>query len=372
MKKLLEILPLLFFGLVIFLFKKEPDSEPETPVVPLIWQGDENSELTDPEQPEEMEPEPEPEQEPTPEPEPEQKKVEIDNSTTPHTLKLGGKFSVILNKTSWDGLMKQAFEENDALIDIHFNKYRGANSGPLMIYSNEGKELARALQREFIEIYEENGWTYDKEFDLRRVNLALIERGDRKGTEKPVVISEFGYVDDPANPVAEYIQSEAGHKRIAQAYKNAVRGLDLNNVALSIGHHGDRGTGPAQTGDYLEQHFAVDVAQAIFNLETPEPTGNEAEGYHHLEDITAEYPATPESIVFGSSQNLRIVSDAGTDKKTTNKWIEVQTSPSRNISANSRSRSSETSTRKVSRPAPFHKIRGKTPSRSSTNCRTGN
>ena len=205
-------------------------------------------------------------------------------TNTPKTVTLGNGFSAILNETdSFDDLFNQAFQRGEALIDIHFNRYKGAHSGPLMLYSEAGKQLAASLQREFIEIYQENGWVYGKEMDIRYNNrFALPKLGNAK--KKPVVISEFGYVDDPKNPIGKWIQTEAGQNRIARAYVNALRGLGYTNVVLGIGHHGDRGSGGAKYGNYTETDFAEDVIQAITKLRIPEETGETADGYHHEEN----------------------------------------------------------------------------------------
>jgi hypothetical protein len=213
------------------------------------------------------------------------------NSTSPTVADLGNNMLVILNATdSFEDLFDQAFdlEKADALIDIHFNRYKGKHSGPLMLHSRDGKALAASLQREFIEIYQENGWQYGKELDIRFNDyFKLPKLGNLAG--KPVVISEFGYVDDPANPIGEWIQTTQGQERIARAYVNALRGSDYKKVALSLGHHGNRGSGGAKYKSYTETEFAEDTVNAILRQQgTGRETGIVAEGYHH--DSDAEEP----------------------------------------------------------------------------------
>lgn len=182
------------------------------------------------------------------------------------TINIGDKFAAIFNKTSsFNILADQAFKAGDALIDIHFNAYKGRNSGPLMLHSERGLALAKALQREFIEIYDENDWSYDGEWILRvDKSIPLVRIGNE--TSQPVVISEFGYIDDPKNPIGEYIQSTTGQKRIAQAYRNAARDAGYDRVVLSAGHYGCRGTCGAKYKDYSETRFAFDVINQLFGL----------------------------------------------------------------------------------------------------------
>lgn len=208
------------------------------------------------------------------------------NSTSPTIANLGNKMFAVLNATdSFDDLFDQVFqdEKSDALIDVHFNRYIGKHSGPLMLHSSEGKKLAAALQREFIEIYQENGWQYGRENDIRHNNrFALPKLGNSRG--KPVVVSEFGYIDDPVNPIGEWIQTVKGQERIARAYINALKSLDLDRVAISLGHHGDRGSRGARYKQYTETDFAEGVINAILRLQGESlETGEVADGYHHEE-----------------------------------------------------------------------------------------
>lgn len=194
-----------------------------------------------------------------------------DNGTVENVVDLGGRIKAITNRTnSWDTLYRTAKKHGDALIDIHFNKYRCEDSGPLLISSKEALPLAENILAEFVAIYEENGWEYQDFKIITKGSYGIINRGN--WNKYPTLITEFGFCDDPSNPISEKIQTPELQARIARAYQDAIEKTpEFGIVVVSAGHHcdeGSRGTFGATTEcGYHETDFAFDCMTAMANME---------------------------------------------------------------------------------------------------------
>ncbi|MDF1816404.1 MAG: N-acetylmuramoyl-L-alanine amidase [Verrucomicrobiales bacterium] len=189
--------------------------------------------------------------------------------STPKTIHLGANLYAIGNKThSFTALIDQAAKvKGAAIIDRHFNSYRGKGSGHLMLCNQQGVKLAAALNAEFKKVYDEQGWYYD------HPNLIVTNRANtlavlRLATQKNMaaVIGEFGFIDDRVNreKIGEFIKSKEGQKRIARATIDAAKKVSsIENIVLSAGHHGNRGTGGASYKGFHETEYAFATFEAI-------------------------------------------------------------------------------------------------------------
>lgn len=189
--------------------------------------------------------------------------------TKPASKNLGANVWFISNPTdSFADLVAQAKaidpDKTGLLVDLHFDA--GGGSRPTQIYSKHAAVLAGRLSRSIELIYHEQGWV------LKGSNLTM--HGDKylvtqqgNGQDLDVIISEIGFHDDRinGNKITSFLSSEKGQERIAMAILEISRDVDF--LAISAGHYGNRGTVGATANNWLhETDYAFGVVNQISQI----------------------------------------------------------------------------------------------------------
>lgn len=195
--------------------------------------------------------------------------VEFENKT----------FHFIADKAaSWDELYSWVKSCGDDLlwIDNHFNANGSVKEyyGFMCVANSYGVPYAELLNVQHLRIYIENGfkfmgrnWVWET-----NSNFAVTSRASKD--QIPVVISEFGFIDDPKNEgMVEFLKTE--HKRLAEALLLAALNSDKRNIVFTIGHYRDAGSPPAKLGEFDEIKFSFGVYNELIKLLASLPDSND-------------------------------------------------------------------------------------------------